>query len=96
MTQNYFPEYYATNGAKADLMMPVFIIKYLPHGLIGILVVGILSAAMSSLSSTINSLGAVTVEDLFNRGEKKLSDEKYMKYSKFFIVFWDVDFKNDT
>jgi len=90
MTQNYFPEYYATNGAKADLMMPVFIIKYLPHGLIGILVVGILSAAMSSLSSTINSLGAVTVEDLFNRGEKKLSDEKYMKYSKFFIVFWGV------
>lgn len=90
MTQSYFPEYFAANGAKPDLMMPVFIIKYLPHGLIGILVVGILSAAMSSLSSTINSLGAVTVEDLFNRGEKKLSNEKYMKYSKFFIVFWGV------
>ncbi len=90
MTQTHYPEFYATNGVKPDLMIPVFIIKYLPHGLIGILIVGILSAAMSSLSSTINSLGAVTVEDLFNRGTKKLSDQKYMVYSKFFIIFWGV------
>lgn len=88
MTKTHYPEFYATNGIKPDLMIPVFIVRYLPHGLIGILVVGILSAAMSSLSSTINSLGAVTVEDLFNRGSKKLSGEKYMKYSKFFVVFW--------
>lgn len=90
MTKTHYPEFYATNGIKPDLMIPVFIVNYLPHGLIGILIVGILSAAMSSLSSTINSLGAVTVEDLFNRGSNKLSEEKYMKYSKFFIVFWGV------
>ncbi|MBT8384884.1 MAG: sodium/solute symporter [Bacteroidia bacterium] len=90
VTQTHYPEFYASSGVKADLMIPVFIIKYLPHGLIGILIVGILSAAMSSLSSTINSLGAVTVEDIFNRGSNKLSDEKYMKYSKFFIVFWGI------
>jgi Na+/pantothenate symporter len=45
---------------------------------------------MSSLSSTINSLGAVTVEDLFNRGKNKLSQENYMKFSKISIVFWGV------
>jgi len=89
-TQTHYPEFFALNGVKPDLMIPVFIIKYLPHGLIGILIVGILSAAMSSLSSTINSLGAVTVEDIFNRGSNKLSNEKYMKYSKFFIIFWGV------
>lgn len=90
MTKTHYPEFYATNGIKPDLMIPVFIVRYLPHGLIGILIIGILSAAMSSLSSTINSLGAVTVEDLFNRGPNKLSEENYMKYSKFFIVFWGV------
>ncbi|MDP2089465.1 MAG: sodium/solute symporter [Flavobacteriaceae bacterium] len=90
MTQTHYPEYFISKGIKPDLMIPVFIVKYLPHGLIGILIVGILSAAMSSLSSTINSLGAVTVEDLFNRGSKKMSDEKYMKLSKFFIIFWGV------
>ena len=88
MTQNYFPEQYKENGIKPDLMLPVFIVKYLPHGIIGILIVGILSAAMSSISSTINSLGAVTVEDLFNRGKTKLTEIKYMQYSKLSIIFW--------
>lgn len=89
-TQKYFPEEYAITGMKVDLMLPVFIIKYLPHGLIGILMVGILSAAMSSLSSTVNSLSAVTVEDIFNRGKVKLSNKKYMFISKGSVVFWGV------
>ncbi len=89
-TQQHFPEEFAKNGLKPDLMLPVFILKYLPHGLIGVLMVGILSAAMSSLSSTINSLSAVTVEDFFNRGEKKLSDKKYMSISKLSVVFWGI------
>ena len=89
-TQKYFPEEFIENGMKADLMIPVFIIKYLPHGLIGILMVGILSAAMSSLSSTVNSLSAVTVEDFFNRGKTKLSDKKYMIISKASVVFWGL------
>lgn len=88
VTQRYFPAEYASSGIKPDLMVPVFIINYLPHGLIGILMVGILSAAMSSLSSTVNSLSAVTVEDFFNRGKKKLSGVKYMMVSKGAVVFW--------
>ncbi|WP_298366164.1 sodium/solute symporter [uncultured Lutibacter sp.] len=90
MTKVHYPEQYLTNGIKPDLMIPVFITKYLPHGLIGILIVGILSAAMSSLSSTINSLGAVSVEDIFNRGTKKLTIAKYMQYSKISVIFWGV------
>ena len=87
-TQRHFPEEFIENGVKADLMVPVFIVKYLPHGLIGVLMVGILSAAMSSLSSTVNSLSAVTVEDFFNRGVKKLDPKKYMFISKISVIFW--------
>jgi len=90
MTKTHYPQQFATSGLKADLMIPVFITKYLPHGLVGILIVGILSAAMSSLSSTINSLGAVSIEDFFNRGSKKISEANYMKYSKISVVFWGV------
>lgn len=90
ITQRHFPDEFAQHGIKADLMVPVFILKYLPHGLIGILMVGILSAAMSSLSSTVNSLSAVTVEDFFNRGDVKLSTKKYMMISKGSVVFWGV------
>lgn len=91
-TQKHFPEAFKANGIKADLMLPVFIMKYLPNGLIGVLMVGILSAAMSSLSSTVNSLSAVTVEDFFNRGKAKgiLSAKKYMMISKISVVFWGI------
>src|SRR5690606_4098841 len=40
--------------AHPDWMMPVFIVNYLPNGIIGLLLVAILAAAMSSLSSAIN------------------------------------------
>jgi len=88
VTQKYFPREFAVSGIKPDLMVPVFITKYMPHGIIGILMVGILSAAMSTLSGTVNSLAAVTVEDIFNSGRKKLSGKKYMMVSKGTVVFW--------
>ena len=89
-TQKFYPEQFAKSGFKPDLMMPIFILKYLQNGLIGVFVVGILSAAMSTVSSNVNSLSAVTVEDLFNRGKEKLSEEKYIRYSKYSIIYWGV------
>ena len=87
-TRIHYPGEYASSGIKPDLMIPVFITNYLPNGLIGILMVGVMSAAMSSLSSTINSLSAVTIEDFFNSGEKKLTGKRYMFISKGLVVFW--------
>lgn len=75
---------------KSDMMMPLFIINYLPHGIIGFLIVAILSAAMSSLSSTINSLSAVTLEDYLRIVKKKPDDKTYMRYSKWMSTFWGV------
>ncbi len=87
MTQTSFMEAIPTD--KPDLMIPIFIRDYLPHGVIGILMVAIFSAAMSSLSSAINSLSAATVEDFFNR-KKDLPNEKYMAYSKYAALFWGI------
>lgn len=87
MTQAEFLN--AIPSDKPDLMIPIFIRDYLPHGIIGILMIAIFSAAMSSLSSAINSLSAATVEDLFNRG-KDLPTEKYMQYSKMAAIFWGL------
>ncbi len=90
ITKEHFPNEYDKNGIKADLMMPVFILQYLPHGMIGLLMIGILSAAMSSLSSAINSLAAVTVEDIFNKKDQPLAPEQYIKTSKRAVLFWGV------
>lgn len=73
-----------------DWMMPVFILNYLPHGLIGLLVVAILAAAMSSLSSAINSLAAVTIEDYSRITNKDLPQESYLKLAKYMGLVWGV------
>ncbi len=74
---------------KVDLMIPVFIRDFLPHGIIGLLIVAILSAAMSSLSSAINSLSAATTEDIL-LGGKSVEDKTYVRYSKGASLFWGV------
>jgi SSS family transporter len=74
---------------KPDMMIPIFIRDYLPHGIIGLLIVAILSAAMSSLSSAINSLAAVTVEDFVGRNQK-LEGKTYMRYSRLAALFWGL------
>ncbi len=84
------PEFLAQiPGDKPDLMIPVFIRDYLPHGIIGILIVAILSAAMSSLSSTINSLSAVATEDFVLRG-KTVDPAVYVRYSRITALFWGL------
>jgi SSS family solute:Na+ symporter len=50
-----------------DSLVPAFIVGYLPIGLRGLLVAAILAAAMSSIDSAMNSLAAVTLEDVFDR-----------------------------
>ena len=75
---------------KPDYMVPIFIINYLPHGIIGLLLVAILAAAMSSLSSAINSLSAATIEDLIQNKHRKFSDAEHLKYSKLLTILWGV------
>jgi solute carrier family 5 (sodium-coupled monocarboxylate transporter), member 8/12 len=73
-----------------DWMMPVFIINYLPHGVIGLLLVAILAAAMSSLSSAINSLAAVSVEDYCRYRNKQLSNQQYLHYARISGACWGI------
>ncbi len=50
-----------------DQEFPRFIAEYLPAGLKGVLLAGVLAAAMSTLSSSINSLASSTVNDWLKR-----------------------------
>lgn len=58
-----FPELY-NPALEADKVFPHFILTQLPTGVAGIVIAGVLAAAMSSLDSSINSLSTVTVVDL--------------------------------
>ena len=51
----------------SDYVFLSFILGYLPHGVIGLLIAVILSAAMSSSSSELNALASTTFNDLYKR-----------------------------
>ena len=72
-----------------DRMVPLFILCYLPHGLIGFIFVAIMSALMSSLDSALNSLSAVTVRDFYQKYFKPDEDDRhYLIASKLCTLFW--------
>ena len=74
-----------------DRLVPMFILTYLPHGLIGFIFVAILSALMSSLDSALNSMSAVTVRDFYQRYWKKNGDERhYLLASKICTSLWGI------
>lgn len=54
----------AVASLKADEVFPYFIMTRLPVGVSGLVIAGVLAAAMSSLDSNINSIATVTVVDI--------------------------------
>jgi SSS family transporter len=54
----------AMEGRPADSLVPVFMMNFLPAGFRGLLLAAILAAAMSSIDSALNSLAAVTLDDV--------------------------------
>jgi SSS family solute:Na+ symporter len=56
------------NGVtELNLAVPYFMITNLPNGLVGLSMVALFAAAMSSLDSVLNSLSATTMEDFVTR-----------------------------
>ena len=73
-----------------DYVFLHFILHYLPHGLIGLLLAVILCAAMSSTSGELNSLAATTVVDYYNRLGKDKSRFADIRVSRAFTVMWGI------
>jgi SSS family solute:Na+ symporter len=77
-------------GIKAtDYVYPIFMLTAVPNVLKGFLIVAILSAAMSSVSSALTSLASVATMD-FVKGilTKRRSEEFYLRFSKLSTVGW--------
>ena len=74
-----------------DYVFITFIMDHLPHGLIGLLLAVIFSAAMSSTSSELNALASTTTIDIYKRSvAKKRSDKHYLNASKLLTLLWGI------
>jgi SSS family transporter len=68
-----------------------FVTRYLPAGLVGLIVAVIFSASMSSTSGEINSLATVTIIDIYRRHiRKEGTDHHYLMASRVATVFWGL------
>ncbi len=68
-----------------------FVTKYLPAGLMGLLIAVIFSASMSSTASELNALASTTVIDIVKRFSKKEKTEKeFLGTSRWITVFWGM------
>ncbi len=78
-------------GIKAnDFIFPIFMVTEVPHILKGFLIVAILSAAMSSISSALTSLASVSTMDFVKGLMKGKSEDYYFKFSRYSTIFWAV------
>ncbi|MBC7556548.1 MAG: sodium:solute symporter, partial [Chryseobacterium sp.] len=74
-----------------DYIFIYYILNYLPTGIVGLLIAVILSAAMSSTSSELNSLATTTVVDIYKRNfAPDISDKKYLNASRLFTLMWGI------
>ena len=74
-----------------DYVFITFIMDHLPHGLIGLLLAVIFSAAMSSTSSELNALASTTTIDIYKRSfAKKRSDKHYLDVSRLLTLLWGI------
>ncbi len=78
-----------TGEPNYNVAVPVFVLRHFPHGLIGLVMVGLFAAAMSSLDSTLNALSALSMQDIVKRYLKlKLTGRQELLISKLLTVFW--------
>lgn len=71
----------------SDRMLPAFIVRKLPVGVAGLVIAGLLAAAMSSLSSGVNSSCSVISSDFVERFRKRsLSDQAQVRLARWSSV----------
>lgn len=74
---------------RGDRIFPAFIITEIPTGLKGLLIAGILSAAISSLDSILAALSQISLTMFYKPFIRPNADEPHLlKVSRLFVIFW--------
>jgi solute:Na+ symporter, SSS family len=78
-------------GLKStDFIYPIFIVSEAPHLLKGFLLVAILAAAMSSISSALTALASVSTMDFLHPALPGKSDAFFLRLSRWSTIGWAV------
>jgi len=79
----------AIETKDSDYVFITFILNYLPHGVIGLLIAAFFAATMSSKAGELNALGTATTVDLYRPLHGDTASERhYVRSSKVFTALW--------
>jgi len=79
------------NPRDVNYIIPAFVLGELPIFIPGLFIAAVLAAAMSSISSELNSLSTATVIDFYRRHVRTdASDAHYLNVSKLATGFWGL------
>jgi len=72
-----------------NYIFPTFVLTRLPPGVVGLILVAIFAAAMSTVESELTALSTATVVDFYRRYLRKESDDAhYLRVSRVATFFW--------
>jgi solute:Na+ symporter, SSS family len=84
-----FVFYHGRHFSTPDEIFPRFIVERLPPGLSGLIVAGILAAAMSTVASSLNSLASATTHDLYAPLSGRGDDAAHLlRVGRRFTLLW--------
>lgn len=78
----------APDSLAGDQVFPRFIVEHLPTGLGGLVVAGILAAAMSTISSSINALASSMTHDFYASITGRRDPDHLLKVGRVFSAVW--------
>jgi Na+/proline symporter len=76
-----------TSG-KNDEAFGAFIVNFLPHGIIGLVIAAVLAASMSTLSSSLNSSASAFVTDFYRPLRSGREETHYLVVSRWMTLVW--------
>ena len=81
----------AADTNDTNYVFLTFVIRYLPAGVVGLIIVVVFAATMSAISSALNSLATSTIVDVYKRLLTEQASEKhYLRVSRAATAFWGV------
>jgi SSS family solute:Na+ symporter len=79
------------DGSDTNYVFLTFVIRFLPAGVVGLVMAAIFCASMSSTSSALNSLASTSVVDIYKRLIRPNgTEESFVWMSRVMTVFWGV------
>ncbi len=80
-----------TKTNDTDYVFITFILRYLPHGLIGLLIAAFFAAALSSKAAELNALASTSTIDFYRvLVHRKASDANLVSASRWFTILWGM------